>query len=247
MPAIAASPSSRPSRTWPLVVTIFAGLPVRPSHVFELASRACCWRRRSRLRFLLELGSEAVDTAPKPRRLSQGFQVRAHAPVSSRERGYHGIGFGVSSAGGMAPTAKVRQHVPTGVDHLQTIYDRSKQAFTKGGLGGGAHLADELTASSTCTTLYHCSESSPSRWRGRLASLPPPKGYLKKLREITAQHGILLIFDEVITGRPPGPLLHRALRATSPPTGSRSPSASPMRRCRWPGPWRPKKIWPTPS
>jgi beta-alanine--pyruvate transaminase len=88
----------------------------------------------------------------------------------------------------------------TGVDHLQSTYDRSKQAFTKGEPEWGAHLADELTRLINLHDASTIAAVIIEPVAGATGCLPPPKGYLQKLREITAQHGILLIFDEVITG-----------------------------------------------
>ena len=88
----------------------------------------------------------------------------------------------------------------TGVDHLQSTYDRSKQAFTKGEPEWGAHLADELTRLINLHDASTIAAVIVEPVAGSTGILAPPKGYLKKLREITAQHGILLIFDEVITG-----------------------------------------------
>jgi beta-alanine--pyruvate transaminase len=87
-----------------------------------------------------------------------------------------------------------------GVDHLQSTYDRSKQAFSKGEPEWGAHLADELTRLINLHDASTIAAVIVEPVAGSTGILAPPKGYLKKLREITAQHGILLIFDEVITG-----------------------------------------------
>jgi beta-alanine--pyruvate transaminase len=88
----------------------------------------------------------------------------------------------------------------TGVDHLQATYNRAEQAFTKGEPAWGAHLADELTRLINLHDASTIAAVIVEPVAGSTGILPPPKGYLKKLREITAQHGILLIFDEVITG-----------------------------------------------
>ena len=88
----------------------------------------------------------------------------------------------------------------TGVDHLPATYDRAKQAFTKGEPEWGAHLADELMRLIALHDASTIAAVIVEPVAGSTGMLPPPKGYLKRLREITAEHGILLIFDEVITG-----------------------------------------------
>ena len=117
-----------------------------------------------------------------------------------RERGYHGIGFGGISVGGMVANRKQFGNMLTGVDHLQTTYNRAEQAFTKGEPAWGAHLADELTRLINLHDASTIAAVIVEPVAGSTGILAPPKGYLNKLREITAQHGILLIFDEVITG-----------------------------------------------
>jgi beta-alanine--pyruvate transaminase len=88
----------------------------------------------------------------------------------------------------------------SGVDHLQATYNRAEQAFTKGEPEWGAHLADELTRLIALHDASTIAAVIVEPVAGSTGIIPPPKGYLKKLREITAQHGILLILDEVITG-----------------------------------------------
>jgi beta-alanine--pyruvate transaminase len=117
-----------------------------------------------------------------------------------RERGYHGIGFGGISVGGMVANRKQFGNMLAGVDHLQATYNRAEQAFTKGEPAWGAHLADELTRLINLHDASTIAAVIVEPVAGSTGILPPPKGYLDKLREITARHGILLIFDEVITG-----------------------------------------------
>jgi beta-alanine--pyruvate transaminase len=88
----------------------------------------------------------------------------------------------------------------SGVDHLQATYNRAEQAFTKGEPEWGAQLADELTRLIALHDASTIAAVIVEPVAGSTGIIPPPKGYLKKLREITAQHGILLILDEVITG-----------------------------------------------
>src|SRR5215813_4755255 len=170
--------------------------------VFELASRLALLAPGSLdYAFFSNSGSEAVDTALK---IALGYHKArgegARTRFIGRERGYHGIGFGGISVGGMAANRKQFGNMLTGVDHLQSTYDRSQQAFTKGEPEWGAHLADELTRLINLHDASTIAAVIVEPVAGSTGILPPPKGYLKKLREITAQHGILLIFDEVITG-----------------------------------------------
>jgi beta-alanine--pyruvate transaminase len=88
----------------------------------------------------------------------------------------------------------------TGVDHLQATYNRAEQAFTRGEPEWGAHLADELTRLINLHDASTIAAVIVEPVAGSTGILPPPKGYLERLREITAEHGILLILDEVITG-----------------------------------------------
>ena len=150
--------------------------------------------------FYCNSGSEAVDTALK---IALAYHnVRGHGSrqrLIARERGYHGVGFGGISVGGMVNNRKFFGLLLAGVDHLPATYNREHQAFTKGEPEWGAPSPTRSRASSPCTTLYY-------RRRDRRADggldrvLPAPKGYLKRLREICDKYGILLIFDEVITG-----------------------------------------------
>jgi beta-alanine--pyruvate transaminase len=117
-----------------------------------------------------------------------------------RERGYHGVGFGGISVGGMVANRKQFGVALAGADHLQSTYNRAEQAFSVGEPEWGAHLADELdrlVALHDASTIAAVIVEPVS---GSTAVLPPPKGYLKRLRQICDKHGILLIFDEVITG-----------------------------------------------
>src|SRR5437762_7564705 len=170
--------------------------------VFELASRLSLLAPGDLdYAFFSNSGSEAVDTALKialayHKAKGEGARIR----FIGRERGYHGIGFGGISVGGMVANRKQFGNMLTGVDHLQSTYDRSKQAFTKGEPEWGAHLADELTRLVNLHDASTIAAVIVEPVAGSTGILPPPKGYLKRLREITAQHGILLIFDEVITG-----------------------------------------------
>jgi beta-alanine--pyruvate transaminase len=117
-----------------------------------------------------------------------------------RERGYHGVGFGGISVGGIVANRKLFGTLLAGVDHLPATYNRAEQAFTKGEPEWGAHLADELER---IVALHDASTFAAvivEPLAGSTGVLVPPKGYLEKLRAICDRHGILLIFDEVITG-----------------------------------------------
>ncbi|MFT2215642.1 aspartate aminotransferase family protein [Rhizobium giardinii] len=146
-------------------------------------------------------GSESVDTALKiaiayQRAIGQGTRTR----VIGRERGYHGVGFGGISVGGLVNNRRVFPQLP-GVDHLRHTHDIEKNAFTKGGLPAhGAELADDLER----LVALHGSETIAAvivePVAGSTGVLLPPKGYLERLRAIADKHGILVIFDEVISG-----------------------------------------------
>ncbi len=146
-------------------------------------------------------GSEAVDTALKValayhRNRGEGGRTR----FIGRERGYHGVGFGGISVGGMVANRKMFGNMLTGIDHLPSTYNRSKQAFSKQEPDWGAETADELTRLIGLHDASTIAAVIVEPVAGSTGCLPPPKGYLEKLRQITEQHGILLIFDEVITG-----------------------------------------------
>ena len=151
--------------------------------------------------FFCNSGSEADDTAMKialayHRAKGEATRVR----FIGRERGYHGVGFGGTSIGGMVANRKQFGTLLAGVDHLQSTYNRAEQAFSVGEPDWGEHLADELdrlVALHDASTIAAVFVEPVS---GSTAVLPPPKGYLKRLRQICDKHGILLVFDEVITG-----------------------------------------------
>jgi beta-alanine--pyruvate transaminase len=117
-----------------------------------------------------------------------------------RERGYHGVGFGGISVGGMVNNGKMFGTLLAGVDHLPTTYDREKMAFSKGEPEWGAHLADELERVVGIHGPNTVAAVIVEPMAGSTGVVVTPKGYLQKLRAICDKHGILLIFDEVITG-----------------------------------------------
>ena len=151
--------------------------------------------------FFANSGSEAVDTALKiaiayNNVRGQGTRTR----LIGRERGYHGVGFGGISVGGIVSNRKQFGTLLAGVDHLPHTYSREHQAFTKGEPEWGAHLADELERIVTLHDASTVAAVIVEPMAGSTGVLPPPKGYLQRLRAICDRHGILLIFDEVISG-----------------------------------------------
>ncbi|MGV8995657.1 MAG: aspartate aminotransferase family protein [Parvibaculaceae bacterium] len=146
-------------------------------------------------------GSEAADTALKiaiayHRANGEGGRTR----LIGRERGYHGVGFGGISVGGMVANRKVFGPMLAGVDHLSHTYNRAEQKFTIGQPAWGAHLADDLQRLVELHDASTIAAVIVEPMAGSTGVLPPPVGYLERLREICTKHGILLIFDEVITG-----------------------------------------------
>jgi beta-alanine--pyruvate transaminase len=152
--------------------------------------------------FFTNSGSESVDTALKialayHRARGQGTRTR----LIGRERGYHGVGFGGISVGGIAPNRRTwSANLVPGVDHLPHTHDLSRNAFSRGLPEHGAHLADELERLVTLHDASNIAAVIVEPLAGSTGVLLPPRGYLKRLREICDKHGILLIFDEVITG-----------------------------------------------
>jgi beta-alanine--pyruvate transaminase len=151
--------------------------------------------------FFANSGSEAVDTALKialayHRVKGEGQRTR----LIGREKGYHGVGFGGISVGGMSPNRKMyASTLLPGVDHLPHTHNLSKNAYSRGQPDWGAHLADELE---NIIALHDASTIAAvivEPVAGSAGVLVPPRGYLQRLRKICDRHGILLIFDEVIT------------------------------------------------
>jgi beta-alanine--pyruvate transaminase len=152
--------------------------------------------------FFANSGSEAVDTALKialayHRARGEGTRTR----LIGRERAYHGVGFGGISVGGIAPNRKVwSTALLPGVDHLPHTHDLAKNAFSRGTPAHGAHLADELERLVALHDASNIAAVIVEPIAGSTGVLLPPRGYLERLRQICDRHGILLIFDEVITG-----------------------------------------------
>src|SRR5215472_8245250 len=167
---------------------------------FELASRIAALAPGDLDHvFFCNSGSEAVDTALK---IALAYHnVRgdgARTRLIGRERGYHGVGFGGISVGGMVNNRKWFTMLP-GVDHLPHTH-LPKNAFSKGEPEHGAHLADALEGIVGLHDASNIAAVIVEPCAGSTGYLPPPKGYLERLRQICDKHGILLIFDEVITG-----------------------------------------------
>ena len=150
--------------------------------------------------FFANSGSEAVDSALKIALAYWNVQGKgSKTRLIGRERGYHGVGFGGISVGGIVNNRKFFGGLLTGVDHLSHTYNRAEQAFTRGEPEWGAHLADNLESIVALHDASTIAAVVVEPMAGSTGVLPPPKGYLRKLREICDKHGILLIFDEVIT------------------------------------------------
>ncbi len=151
--------------------------------------------------FYTNSGSESVDSALKialayHRARGEGHRTR----LIGRERGYHGVNFGGMSVGGMFPNRKMfgASLLPS-VDHLRHTFDLEHNAFTRGQPHWGANLADDLERLAMLHDASNIAAVIVEPVPGSAGILPPPVGYLERLREICDQHGILLIFDEVIT------------------------------------------------
>jgi beta-alanine--pyruvate transaminase len=169
---------------------------------FELASRVAALAPGDLDHvFFCNSGSEAADTALKIALAYHNVRGEgARTRLIGRERGYHGVGFGGISVGGIVNNRKFFGSLLTGVDHLPHTYNRDTQAFTKGEPEWGAHLADDLERIATLHDPSTIAAVIVEPMAGSTGVLPPPKGYLQRLRAICDKYGILLIFDEVITG-----------------------------------------------
>jgi beta-alanine--pyruvate transaminase len=151
--------------------------------------------------FFVNSGSEAVDTALK---IAIGYhRARGEAARTrfiGREKGYHGVGFGGISVGGIVANRRMFSgSMLPGVDHLPHTLDPEHNAFSRGQPAWGAHLADELERIVALHDASTIAAVIVEPVAGSAGVLPPPQGYLERLRAICARHGILLIFDEVIT------------------------------------------------
>jgi len=150
--------------------------------------------------FFTNSGSESVDTALKIALAYHNIRGEAgRTRLVGRERGYHGVGFGGISVGGIPNNRRFFGTLLAGVDHLPHTHLPQKNAFTRGQPEHGAELADDLER----IVALHGAETIAAvivePVAGSTGVLIPPKGYLQRLRDICTKHGILLIFDEVIT------------------------------------------------
>ena len=152
--------------------------------------------------FFANSGSEAVDTALKIALAYHRARGEGQRTVLvGRERGYHGVGFGGISVGGISANRKAFGSLLSRVDHLPHTHSLEKNAFSRGQPAWGAHLADELET--RIVALHDASNIAAvivEPVAGSTGVLIPPVGYLQRLRQICDKHGLLLIFDEVITG-----------------------------------------------
>lgn len=151
--------------------------------------------------FLSSSGSEAVDTALKiaiayHATRGQGTRTR----LIGRERAYHGVGFGGVSVGGIVGNRRSWGPLLPGTDHLRHTHDLDYNAFNRGQPEWGAHLADDLERMVALHGAETIAAVIVEPVAGATGVLVPPKGYLERLRAICDRHGILLIFDEVVTG-----------------------------------------------
>ena len=169
--------------------------------VFEAASRLSLLMPEGLDRiFFTNSGSESVDTALKialayQRARGQGSRTR----LIGRERGYHGVGFGGISVGGIVTNRRQFGTLLAGVDHMRHTHDLARNAFSRGIPEYGAELADDLERIVALHGADTIAAAIVEPVAGSTGVLIPPQGYLQRLREICDRHDILLIFDEVIT------------------------------------------------
>ncbi|MBK9134038.1 MAG: aspartate aminotransferase family protein [Betaproteobacteria bacterium] len=169
---------------------------------FELAERVAAIAPAGLNRvFFTNSGSEAVETALKMaiayhRVRGEGSRTR----LIGRERGYHGVNFGGISVGGIVANRKHFGSLLAGVDHIRHTHEPARNAFSRGQPTNGAELADDLERLVALHDASTIAAVIVEPVAGSTGVLIPPQGYLQRLREICDRHGILLIFDEVITG-----------------------------------------------
>jgi beta-alanine--pyruvate transaminase len=169
---------------------------------FELSSRLVQLAPRGLDHvFFTNSGSEAVDTAMKTaiayhRARGDGSRFR----VIGRERGYHGSGFGGVSVGGIGSNRKMFGHLLVGADHIRHTHDPARNAFSRGLPEHGEEFADDLERVIALHDASTIAAVIVEPVAGSTGVLIPPKGYLERIRAMCDKHGILLIFDEVITG-----------------------------------------------
>jgi len=178
--------------------------PFQMAHpkAFELAERLAALAPAGMNQvFFVNSGSEAVETALKMaiayhRVRGEGARTR----LIGRERGYHGVNFGGISVGGIVSNRKHFGTLLAGVDHIRHTHDPERNAFARGQPAHGAEFADDLERLVALHDASTIAAVIVEPVAGSTGVLIPPQGYLQRLREICDRHGILLIFDEVITG-----------------------------------------------
>ena len=178
--------------------------PFQMAHpkAFELAERLAQITPAGLNRvFFTNSGSESVETALKMaiayhRVRGEGARTR----LIGRERGYHGVNFGGISVGGMVANRKMFGSLLAGVDHIRHTHDPARNAFSVGVPQHGAEFADDLERLVQLHDASTIAAVIVEPVAGSTGVLIPPQGYLQRLRDICDKHGILLIFDEVITG-----------------------------------------------
>ncbi len=151
--------------------------------------------------FFVNSGSEAAETALK---IARAYHVARGEPervwLVGRERAYHGVNFGGMSVGGIPYVRAAFGPLLPEVDHLRHTHDPARNAFSRGQPEHGAEFADDLLRIIANHGAEKIAAVIVEPMAGSTGVLPPPKGYLERLRSICSEHGILLIFDEVITG-----------------------------------------------
>lgn len=163
---------------------LIAGMPKPFTHVFFSNS-----------------GSEAVDTALKIALAYQRLKGEGtRRTLIGRERAYHGVNFGGISVGGLPYNRAVFGQLLPNIDHLPHTHDLSRNAFAKGQPDHGIEFADVLERLVYLHDASNIAAVIVEPVSGSTGVLPPPKGYLKRIREICDKYGILMIMDEVITG-----------------------------------------------
>jgi beta-alanine--pyruvate transaminase len=178
------------------------GFQAGSDKVFELAEKVTSIAPEGYSRiFFTNSGSESADTSLKMalgyhRARGEGHRTR----LIGREKGYHGVNFGGMSVGGMTPNRKAfgASLLPC-VDHLSHTWDLEHNAYCRGQPGWGAHLAEDLERLAALHDGGNIAAVIVEPVSGSAGIIPPPVGYLERLREICDHYGILLIFDEVIT------------------------------------------------
>jgi beta-alanine--pyruvate transaminase len=151
--------------------------------------------------FFTNSGSESADSALKialayHRARGDGHRYR----LIGRERGYHGVNFGGMAVGGLPLNRKMFGPGVAAVDHIRHTHDPARNAFSRGQPAHGAELADDLERLCALHDPSTIAAVIVEPVAGSAGVLVPPRGYLERLRELCTKHGILLIFDEVITG-----------------------------------------------